>query len=74
MPGKIKQALKKAKNKRYKKQLAKGEKKGTNVYMGRGIGTVTAKTARKNRKAISGVFWPDLEVQFQSTWSDLMIF
>ena len=54
MPGKIKQAIKKAKNKRYKKQLAKGEKKGTNVYMGRGIGTVTAKTAKKNRKAMSG--------------------
>jgi len=54
MPGKIKQAVKKAKNKRYKKQLAKGEKKGTNVYMGRGIGTVTAKTAKKNQKAMSG--------------------
>ena len=54
MPGKIKQAIKKVKNKRYKKQLAKGEKKGTNVYMGRGIGTVTAKTAKKNNKVMSG--------------------
>ena len=54
MPGKIKQAIKKVKNKRYKKQLAKGEKKGTNVYMGRGIGTVTAKTAKKNNKVRSG--------------------
>jgi len=53
MPGKIKQAIKKAKNKRYKKQLAKGEAKGTNVYMGRGIGTVTAKTAKKNKKVMS---------------------
>ena len=50
--GKIKEAVKKIKQNRFKKQFAKGEKKGTNVYMGRGLGMTTAKEANKLRKSI----------------------
>jgi hypothetical protein len=45
--GKIKEAVKKIKQNRFKKQFAKGEEKGTNVYMGRGLGSTTAKEAKK---------------------------
>lgn len=48
--GKIKEAVKKIKQNSFKRQLARGEKKGTNVYMGRGLGTTTAKEAKKMRK------------------------
>ena len=48
--GKIKEAVKKIKQNKFKRQFARGEKKGTNVYMGRGLGMTTKQEAKKIRK------------------------
>jgi len=51
--GKIKEAVKKIKNNRFKRQFARGEEKGTNVYMGRGLGMTTKQEAKKLRKSFN---------------------
>ena len=51
--GKIKAAIQKAKENKFRRQFERGEKKGTNVYMGRGLGMTTAKEAKKINKPLS---------------------